>query len=272
LPDYHEADTIDVVKREFLALLMVGIIAAAAVSDARAQGSAKFRPAMIGQGAGSVASELHYPPKQSAAKKEGAITFYCEVMPDGKPAHVGIVCAEELAAFREAADRAFARGHFVPAAVNGQPVSVSVGGTIMFLMRTGQPTIAVSLATADRKKVAALGNYIQPQMIGTNVDFRRKLFHGAWDIHFLPAPFPSAEVLAEVDADGNLKSTKVVRENPPNGGYGRALLKGFEGATFIPAFDNGKPVAGEFNWPFNFKQIHDPDYGAPVGTRVPRDL
>jgi hypothetical protein len=236
-----------------------------------AQGSAKFRPAVIGQGAGSVAAELHYPPKQAAAKKEAAITFYCEVGADGKPSHVGIVCAEELAPFRAAADRAFARGRFVPAMVDGKAVPVMLGGTIMFFTRTAQPTIAVVLATADRSKVASLKNYIQPQMIGSSADFRRKVFKARFGIVFQPTPFPRAEVRAQVDAEGNMTSRKLVDENPPNGGYGAVEMKGFEGAKFIPAFDNGKPVAGEYNLPLNFKQLLDPDWGARVGTRLPRD-
>jgi hypothetical protein len=36
-------------------------------------------PATIGQGPDSVAMHLHFPPKEKAAKTQGAVKFYCEV-------------------------------------------------------------------------------------------------------------------------------------------------------------------------------------------------
>lgn len=38
-------------------------------------------PATVGQSPDSIAMQLHYPPKEKAAKTQGAVKFYCEVSP-----------------------------------------------------------------------------------------------------------------------------------------------------------------------------------------------
>ena len=108
------------------------------------------------------------------------------------------------------------------------------------MFRDSAPIIAISLSTADKEKAAALGNYIQPQMLSTNLQFRRKLWQGQHDpdIHPLMGVSPvraGAAVLAQIDAQGNVVSTKIVAESRPGAGYGTLLVKGFQGAKFIPA-------------------------------------
>jgi len=62
--------------------------------------------------------------------------------------------------------------------VGGKPSTVLIGGTVFFLVRGDHPTVVLSMATADKQKAAAMQNYIQPQMIGSDADLRRKL----WDL------------------------------------------------------------------------------------------
>jgi TonB family protein len=228
---------------------------------------------MIGGGPNSVASGLHYPPKAKANQTQAAVAFYCEVGTNGKPDHIQVMAAKNAGQFTQVVDAALHKGMFQPATASGHPVPVVLGGTVLFMFRGNQPTVAVSLSTADKEKTASLGNYIQPQMISTSVEFRRRIFKSRYDsdIHLVGGPHPGAEVLAQVDAQGNLVSTKILAESPPDHGFGPLALKGFKGVKFIPALRNGSPVAGEFNLPIDFEYMKDPDHGAPIGSLLKDD-
>jgi hypothetical protein len=158
----------------------------------------------------------------------------------------------------------------------GKAVPVMLGGTAFFMLHGNQPIMAISLSTADKEKTAALGNYIQPQMITSNLEFRRKLWSAQYDpdIHPLAGMspvYPRAAVLARVDAQGNVVSTKIIAESPPGIGYGPLLVKGFQGAKFIPAFSNGKPVAGQFDMIANYDKMQSPNW-SPADTHIKRDF
>jgi len=141
-----------------------------------------------------------------------------------------------------------------------------IGGTVFFLMPKGQPTILVTMATADKTKAAAGRNYIQPQMLASFDDLERKMY--TWrSLVTQYSAFPSAEVMCTVDANGNLSGTKIVNESKANSGLGAVAVKACEGAKFVPAFDNGKPVPGQFNLAVDFAMLVNPDEMAP-GSHV----
>ena len=241
-----------------------------------AQGCCNVRPAMIASGGDSVAACLHYPPKAKARKDEAAIPFYCEVGANGKPAFISLFGPEDKTEFRVALLKALDNGRFQPAISGGKAVPVLLGGTAFFMFRDNAPIIAISLSTADKEKTAALGNYIQPQMLSTNLEFRRKLWHAQHgpDIHPLMGVSPvhaGAAVLAQVDAQGNLVSTKIVAESRPGAGYGALLVRGFQGAKFIPAFSDGQPVAGQFDMIANYDKMQSPN-SEPGDTHIKRDF
>jgi len=60
--------------------------------------AAESQPAMIGQGADSVAARLHYPQTAKALKTEGAVQFYCEVGSDGRSRHVRVMAESSWSA------------------------------------------------------------------------------------------------------------------------------------------------------------------------------
>lgn len=266
-------------RRDFVPVFGVGLIIGLVfvTSDfACAQGCCDIRPAMLATGGGSVAAYLHYPPKAKAKKDEAAIPFYCEVGADGKPAFISLFGPEDKTEFRVALLKALDNGRFRPAMSGGKAVPVLLGGTAFFMFRDNAPIIAISLSTADKEKTAALGNYIQPQMLSTNLEFRRKLWHAQHgpDIHPLMGVSPmhaGAAVLAQVDAQGNLVSTKIVAESRPGAGYGALLVKGFQGAKFIPAFSDGQPVAGQFDMIANYDKMQSPN-SEPGDTHIKRDF
>jgi len=228
------------------------------------QGAEGLRPAVIGGGADSVAAKLHYPPKERDSKTEAVVVFFCEVAANGKAKNIRTYWNKGYNLFGDAVEKALNQGRFVPAMAGGKPTPVLIGATVFFLARGDRPTVVISMATADKQKAAAMQNYIQPQMIGSDADLRRKLWNLVRTAKVLVNDaHANAEVVATVDANGNLLNTKLVAESSKNGGWGDVLIKGMSGARFIPASNNGKPEQGEFTWAVRYNETYDPDH---VGT------
>jgi len=220
-----------------------------------------LQPAMIGQGADSVAVRLHYPDSAKKSKTEGGVQFFCEVGADGRARHIRVIAESAWSALRFTVKNAMEQGRFIPARVNGRPTSVMIGGTVFFLMTNGQPTILVTMATADKEKAAAGRNYIQPQMITSLDELERKMY--TWrSLVTQGSVYPRAEVMCDVDANGNLVATKILGESKTNSGLGAVVVKACEGVKFIPALDNGKRVPGKFNLAIDFTMLQNPDDAA----------
>jgi len=223
-----------------------------------------LRPAMAGGGADSVAAKLHYPTKERDSKTEAAVVFFCEVAADGRAKNIRTYWNKGCDNFGSAVEKALNQGRFTPAMVGGKPTPVLIGATVFFLAHGEHPTVVLSMAAANKQKAVAMQNYIQPQMIGTDADFRRKLWNLITAAKVLVNDIKAnAEVLATVDADGNLLYTKLVGESSKNGGWGDVLVKAMSGAKFIPASNNGKPEPGEFTWAVRYNDTYHPDY---IGT------
>lgn len=226
--------------------------------------SGDLQPAMIAQGGDSVAAKLHYPEQAKAQKKEAAVQFYCEVGTDGHARDTIVVAEDPFGPFRKAVEKAIQQGRFTPARAGGKSVPAMVGGTVFFLSSKGQPTMLVSLTSADKSKAASGANYSQPQMLRSYAELERGI-NKWWSLVNQPAAADvvrgganAVEVMLSVDANGNLTGTKVTFETHPNGGLGAVVAKACEGAKFIPAYANGKRVAGQMNLPVNFKMVRVP--------------
>ena len=84
----------------------------------------------------------------------------------------------------------------------------------------------------------------------------------------MDAKNPGAEVMAQVDAQGELTGAKLVTEMPPHGSWGALLLTAIEGQKFIPAMKNGQFVAGEFNVVLDGVNLRDPDAAPTTGSWI----
>ncbi|MEO5717096.1 MAG: energy transducer TonB [Chthoniobacterales bacterium] len=228
-------------------------------------------PATIGQGAGSVAMQLHYPPKEKAARSQGVVKFYCEVSPLGKASHITSYYGRKDGRFGTAVEFALRHGLFTPCTLDGKPTAVMLGGTVLFLISDGHPTIAVSLATAETDKIAHMSNYVQPQMLETDALFRRKIFGLRDKYHLQYGAHPAAIVQVHVDAQGKMMSKKIVSETPANGGRGRLLLDVMDQERFVPAQNNGQAVAGDFEIAVDFEHMRNPDGDPDTGTLLKND-
>jgi Gram-negative bacterial TonB protein C-terminal len=236
-------------------------------------GDTGLRPAMITNGSDSVAAYLHYPKKAKEKKEEAAITFYCEIKSDGRAAHLMLYGADDKAQFRQAVLQALRAGRFQPATVDGKPVAVMIGGTAIFMFRGDQPTVAIALSTADTGKLASLSNYIQPQMLTSSADFRRKMRKVSFDtdLNWGRGVHPSAIAVADVDAQGNMTNVKITKESPAKGWCGPVLAKTFKGEKFIPAMENGKSVPGQYQLVVNYELMFRADWGSETGSHISRD-
>jgi|tagenome__1003787_1003787.scaffolds.fasta_scaffold20979480_3 hypothetical protein len=224
---------------------------------------------MVGSGRDSVASHLHFPPSARAARKQAAVTFYCEIGSDGRARQIKLG-GKAGRGFTAMVSDALRQGRFEPAVLDGKPVPVLVGGTVLFMFHRDQPLVIVSLSTTDTDKIARMANYIQPQMITSSAELRRTIdrnrstvgtkmaaspmepsliSYRTFDIDYAPAGTARAEVLAHVDTSGNVAAIRLLAETPPNGGLGVALTKALQNAKFIPALNNGRPAPGDFNLP-----------------------
>ena len=56
-----------------------------------------------------------------------------------------------------------------------------------------------------------------------------------------------------VDRQGNVREVGIIRENPPNRGFGQAAVNAFKGIRGIPAEANGEPVAVRYRYNVSFK-------------------
>jgi protein TonB len=56
-----------------------------------------------------------------------------------------------------------------------------------------------------------------------------------------------------IDKDGNVRKIEILKEDPPDRGFGEAAVRAFEGRTCKPAMANGEPVAVRFRYPVRFQ-------------------
>ncbi|MGH8092872.1 MAG: energy transducer TonB [Chthoniobacterales bacterium] len=208
-------------------------------------------PALVKQEAGSITQYLHYPKDPDVAKLEGAVQFYCDVTETGAVESTQALVGTNDA-FKAAVQIALDWGRFTPATVNGQPVPVYLGGTVLFLHQHNEEVIVVSLATHDRDRVRKFENYIQPQLIGG----LRHLMEQA--MSSLTQDIPDggrAEVVVSVNDKGAVTGTSGISESPKDSGLGALLEGAVKKAQFTPAYENGKPAAGGIDVVADFGQF-----------------
>ena len=207
-----------------------------------------MEPATVGHEEDSFANYLHFPKDPNSAAADTAVQFYCDVSAEGAVT-TRFALIGTLAPFKAAVQSALDWGHFNPAKVDGKPVPVYLGGTVLFMHQDGQPVIVVSLATAERERVGRLANYIQPQLIGGLSD---RLYRTDSTLMWNRPWSGAAEVLFKVNDKGQIQSSSVVSEIPKDSGLGDLLQNMTKDAQWTPAYDNTRPVAGQINLVVNF--------------------
>lgn len=207
-----------------------------------------LRPAIVGREQGSFASYIHFPKDPGLAKLDVAVQFYCDVNENGTVQTTYAVVTNQPA-FKTAVQSALDWGKFTPATVDGKPVSVYLGGTVLFAHQNGEPLIVVSLATYDRARVGRLTNYVQPQLIG---GLRHYLERAVGAARIDIPTNAVGEILVKVGEHCEISSTSILSENPPGIGLGNFLLDAIKDGQFTSAYADGKIAAGAINIIANF--------------------
>jgi TonB family protein len=200
----------------------------------------EFRPALVGTGPNSLINTIDTSDLIKKGQKDAAVMFTCLVAPTGEIARSGTYRGTKGSELLEKEVlKRLANAKFIPAIHNHQPVLAVFNGTVTFAVVNGKPRLRI-FANQQLPEVDKETDFIDPQpYVGQDSKFT--------GTHYPEVPTTvsltgAVELAVEVDAAGNLKSMQVVSEEPPFLGFGQAALSDFNGAKFIPAFRNGKPV------------------------------
>jgi TonB family protein len=200
----------------------------------------EFRPALVGTGPNSLINTIDTSDLIKKGQKDAAVMFTCLVAPTGEIARSGTYRGTKGSELLEKEVlKRLANAKFIPAIHNHQPVLAVFNGTVTFAVVNGKPRLRI-FANQQLPEVDKETDFIDPQpYVGQDSKFT--------GTHYPEVPTTvsltgAVELAVEVDAAGNLKSMQVVSEEPPFLGFGQATLSDFNGAKFIPAFRNGKPV------------------------------
>jgi hypothetical protein len=61
------------------------------------------------------------------------------------------------------------------------------------------------------------------------------------------------DITMNIDANGNVTSSKIAAEKPAGLGFGKAVQDKIHTITFLPAYSHGRPVASTTTWHLLFK-------------------
>jgi TonB family protein len=210
-----------------------------------------LRPALLGTGPDSLINKIDTADLIKKGQKDAAVMFSCLVAPTGdivrSAAYRGTRGSELL---EQEVLKRLVNTKFIPAIHNHQPVIAVFYGTATFAVVNGKPRLRI-FSNQQLEEVKKENDFIDPQpYVGPGSKFT--------GIHY-PETGTTVrltgvvELALEVDAAGNLKNIKVVTEEPPYLSFGQASLSDFNGAKFIPAFRNGKPVDSKVTIPVYYK-------------------
>jgi Gram-negative bacterial TonB protein C-terminal len=200
----------------------------------------EFRPALVGTGPTALINTIDTADLIKKGQKDAAVMFTCLVAPTGDVARSGTYRGTKGSELLEKEVlKRLANAKFIPAIHNHQPVLAVFYGTVRFAVVNGKPRLRI-FANQQLPEVDKETDFIDPQpYVGPDSKFT--------GTHTPETPTTVAltgavDLEVEVDAAGNLKRVQVMSEEPPFLNFGEAALSDFNGAKFIPAFRDGKPV------------------------------
>jgi TonB family protein len=211
----------------------------------------EVRPALIGTAPNSLINTIDTANLIKKGQKEAAVMFSCLVAPTGQIVRSGAyrgTHGSEL--LEQELLKRLATARFIPAIHNHQPVIAVFYGTVKFAVVNGKPRLRI-FANQQLAEVDKETDFIDPQpYVGQDSKFT--------GLHYPETGSTVAvtgvvELTLSVDAKGDLTNMQVLSEEPPLLGFGNAASSDFNGAKFIPAFRNGKPVECNVKIPVYYK-------------------
>lgn len=211
----------------------------------------EFRPALVGTGPESLINKIDTADLIKKGQIDAAVMFSCLVSPTGdvvrSACYRGTRGSELL---EQEVLKRLANAKFIPAIHNHQPVIAVFYGTVTFANVKGKPRLRI-FSNQQLEEVKNENDFIDPQpYVGPGSKFTGIHYPDTGTTVVLTGV---VELSLAVDAAGNLKDVQVVTEEPPYLSFGQAALSDFNGAKFIPAFRNGKPVESKVTIPIYYK-------------------
>jgi len=211
----------------------------------------EFRPALVGSGPNALINTIDTADLIKKGQKDAAIMFTCLVAPTGEVARAGAYRGTKGSELLEKEVlKRLDNAKFIPAIHNHEPVLAVFYGTVRFAVVNGNPRLRI-FANQQLPELDKETDFIDPQpYVGKDSKFTGIRYP---DTGTTVALTGVVELALDIDAAGNLKNIQVVTEEPPYLGFGKAALSDFDGAKFIPAFRNGKPVDSKVKIPIYYK-------------------
>jgi hypothetical protein len=206
---------------------------------------------MLGIGPASVINRMDTQDLIKRGQKDGSIMFCCSVTKTGEIANTWTYrgTPESLLLEQELV-RCLDTAGFVPAIYNRQPVPALFYGTVIFKIVNGKPRLRI-FANQEKEELKKESDFVGPQpFVGRDSKFEGLHYPNDALTNVLSGV---VEMGMKIDANGNLKELKLLSEDPPLAGFGRAASEDFRVATFIPAFRDGKPVECSITLPIYYE-------------------
>jgi hypothetical protein len=210
-----------------------------------------YRPALLGTGPNSVINRMDTLDLINKGQKDGSVMFCCSVAKTGQILNTWTYrgTPESRLLERELV-RQLDSTVFFPGIYNHQAVHVLFYGTVTFKILDGKPRLRI-FANQEKEELNKESDFVGPQpYVGRDSKFEG--LHYPDDI-LTTVLSGLVEIAIKVDAAGNLKELKLLSEDPPLAGFGRAAAEDFRVARFIPAFRNGKPVECSITLPVYYE-------------------
>jgi len=211
----------------------------------------EIRPALIGTAPNSLINTIDSADLTKKGQKEAAVMFSCLVAPTGEIVRSGAyrgTRGSEL--LEQELLKRLATAKLIPAVHKHEPVIAIFYGTVKFAVVNGKPRLRI-FANQQLAEVDKETDFIDPQpYVGQDSKFT--------GLHYPETGSTVAvtgvvELALSVDTKGDLTNMQVLSEEPPLLGFGNAAVSDFNGAKFIPAFRNGKPVECNVKIPIFYK-------------------
>jgi hypothetical protein len=212
-----------------------------------------YRPILLGTGPEALVNRIKTETLIKGGQKDAMVMFTCFVDKTGKMVESAIYRASANSeVLQQELKRRLVDAVFSPAVYKREPVSAVYYGTVTFVVVQGKPRLRI-FSNQEYPELKKESDFIGPQPIfGGDSKFS--------GLHYPPAAAAQvpvagiADIQLKVDESGNVEWMSVIGEHPPLIGFGAEGLLDLDGAKFIPAFREGKPVSAEVTLPLYYPE------------------
>ena len=237
--------------RSLCPILAALTVFAAALPAAWASDLPEFRPALMGTKGAFHRSLVNLIDGKGLVKKgqkDAVVLFTCAVLKSGQGGDIlvyrGTPGSERL---QKELLRLSHRASFNPAIYKHETVAVNFIGTVVFVVRDGQPHLRIYLHQQE-EDFKSDADFVAPQLALP----MKKGMHPylGWPKE-APHDVEGAVALLNVDVDvsGKVTGANVAFEHPERMGFGREGVRFIRECVFIPGFHDGKMVPCRFAFP-----------------------